>query len=113
MDSLRRVLDVPNTCGRGEFDGCEGSIRPFLSLHPGMCVRIRHVTKNALGSRMRRIEQGKFSPLLLHALVVPPCIDRPKNSVSQVERRHSFAAPGLGGRVCIVDGDEDGNRSFS
>ena len=23
-------LDVPNTCGGGEFDGCEGSIRPFL-----------------------------------------------------------------------------------
>ena len=30
MDSLLRVLDVPNTCGGGEFDGCEGRIRPFL-----------------------------------------------------------------------------------
>ena len=36
----------------------------------------------------------------------------PENAVSQVERRHSDAAPGLGGRVCVVVGDEDGNRSF-
>ena len=36
----------------------------------------------------------------------------PENAVSQVERRHSDAAPGLGGRVCVVVGDEDGNQSF-
>ena len=30
MDSSRRVSDVPNTCGGGEFDGSEGRIRPFL-----------------------------------------------------------------------------------
>ena len=36
----------------------------------------------------------------------------PKNAVSQVERRYSHAAPGLGGSVCVVVGDEDGNRSF-
>ena len=36
----------------------------------------------------------------------------PENAVSQVERRHSLAAPGLGGRVCVVVGDEDGNQSF-
>ena len=30
MDSLQRVSDVLNTCGRGEFDDCEGRIRPFL-----------------------------------------------------------------------------------
>ena len=36
----------------------------------------------------------------------------PENAVSQVERRHSNAAPGLGGRVCVVVGDEDGNRIF-
>ena len=34
------------------------------------------------------------------------------NAVSQVERRHSDAGPGLGGRVCVVVGDEDGNWSF-
>ena len=36
----------------------------------------------------------------------------PENAVSQVEIRHSLAAPGLGGRFCVVVGDEDGNRSF-
>ena len=36
----------------------------------------------------------------------------PEDVVSQVERRHSHAAPGLGGRVCVVVGNEDGNRSF-
>ena len=36
----------------------------------------------------------------------------PENAVSQVERGHSHAAPGLGGRVFVVVGDEDGNWSF-
>ena len=36
----------------------------------------------------------------------------PENAVSQVEIRHSHDAPGLGGRVYVVIGDEDGNRSF-
>ena len=36
----------------------------------------------------------------------------PENAVSQVYRRHSDAPPGLGGRVCVVIGDEDGNRVF-
>ena len=35
-----------------------------------------------------------------------------ENAVSQVERRHSDAEPGLGGRVCVVVGDEDGNPIF-
>ena len=43
---------------------------------------------------------------------MPPCSDRPRNAVSQVERRHSLAAPGLGGRVCVVVGDEDGKSEF-
>ena len=36
----------------------------------------------------------------------------PENLFSIVERRHSDFAPGLGGRVCFVVGDEDGNRQF-
>ena len=36
----------------------------------------------------------------------------PENSVSQVERRHSDVVPVLGGRVCFLVDDEDGNRSF-
>ena len=36
----------------------------------------------------------------------------PENEVSQAERRHIDAAPGLGGRVCVVVCDEDGNWSF-
>ena len=36
----------------------------------------------------------------------------PENAVSLVERRHSDVALGLGGRVCFVVGDEDGNQSF-
>ena len=39
-------------------------------------------------------------------------VSGPENAVSQVERRHSHATPGLGGRVCVVVGDEDGNHSF-
>ena len=36
----------------------------------------------------------------------------PENAVSQVERRHSLAATVLGGRVCVVVDDEDGNEIF-
>ena len=30
VDSSIRVSEVLNMCGGGEFDGCEGRIRPFL-----------------------------------------------------------------------------------
>ena len=43
---------------------------------------------------------------------MPHVVTGPENSVSQVERRHSDAAPGLGGHVFVVVGDEDGNQSF-
>ena len=46
--------------------------------HPGMGVRIHHVTKNARRSRRRQIEQGKMSLLLLHTLGMPPCSNRPR-----------------------------------
>ena len=36
----------------------------------------------------------------------------PENAVSQVEIRHSDAATGIRGRVCVVIGDEDGNWSI-
>ena len=107
MDSSRWVSDVSNTFGEGELDICEGRIRLFLGDTLECVSESIMLQKNAQGSRRRRI-----SPLLLHALVMPLCSDRPRNAVSQVERRHSHAAPGLGGRVCVVVGDEDGNRHF-
>ena len=36
----------------------------------------------------------------------------PENAVSQVETRNSDAAPGIWGPVCVVVGNEDGNRSL-
>ena len=36
----------------------------------------------------------------------------PENAVSQVEKWHSDVAPGLGGRVYVIVGDEDGSRQF-
>ena len=44
--------------------------------------------------------------------IVADLVTGPENAVSQVERRHSDVTPVLGGRVCFVVGDEDGNRSF-
>ena len=35
-----------------------------------------------------------------------------ENAVSQVERQKSDIEPGMGGRVCIVVGDEDRNHQF-
>ena len=42
----------------------------------------------------------------------PRVVTGPENAISQVERRHSHAAPGIGGRVCVLVGNEDGNRIF-
>ena len=38
--------------------------------------------------------------------------ERHHYAVSPPERLHSDAALGLGGRVCVVVGNEDGNRQF-
>ena len=42
----------------------------------------------------------------------PRVVIGPENAVSQVEIRHSDSVPGIGGRVCVVVDDEDGNRQF-
>ena len=73
--------------------------------HPGMCVRIHHVTKNVQRSRRRRTEWGRISPLTWYAQNMPCVVIGQENSVSQVERRHSDATPDLGGLVCVVFGD--------
>ena len=112
MDSSRQVSDVSNTCGVGEFDGCEGRIRPFLD------DTLDGVSESIMLQKLRsaraggKPNKGKFRrchhthQLFLHVVIGPD------NKVSHVERRHSHAAPGLGDRVCFVVGNEDGNRSF-
>ena len=60
MDSLRRVSDVPNTCYGGEFDGCEGKIRPFLD------YTLECVSESVMIQQMRfaraggELNKGKF-----------------------------------------------------
>ena len=93
-----------STAVRGGFD--RFLMTPWMGCHNPSCYKNRAVLAQA-ANRTR-----KNSPLLPHALVMPPCGYRPINPVSQVERRHSDAAPGLGDRVCVVVGDEDGNRIF-
>ena len=75
MDSPPRVLEFLNTCGRGEFNGCEERIRPFLDDTLECWSESIMLQKIAQGSQRRRIKEGEILPLLLHALVMPPCSD--------------------------------------
>ena len=77
-----------------------------------MCVIIHHVTKTLKASAGGESNKGKFAAVTTRTSYAPRVVTGPENAVSQLERRHSLAAPGLGGRVCVVVGDEDVNRSF-
>ena len=108
MDSSRRVSDVSNACGGGEFDGCEGRIRPFLD-DTLECVSESIMLKKTRKARAGgKSNKGNFRTHYL----CPRVVTGPENAVSQVERHHIHAAPGLGGRFFVVVGDEDGNRGF-
>ena len=52
MDSSRRVSDFLNTCGRGEFDGCEGRILPFLD------DTLEYVSESIMLQKMRKARAG-------------------------------------------------------
>ena len=112
MDSSQRVSDVSNTCSGGEFDVCEGGIRPFLD-DTLECVSESIMLQKTRGARAgSELNKGKIRRCYYKHQLCPRVVTGPENSVSQVERRHSDAAPGLGGRFCVVVGDEDGNRQF-
>ena len=52
--------------------------------------------------------EGKFWPCYHMHKCCPRVGTGPKNAASQKERLHREAAPGLGGSVCDVVGDDDG-----
>ena len=58
------------------------------------------------------LNKGKFRRCYYTHYLCPAVVTGPENAVSQVERRHSDAAPGLGDCVCVFVDDEDGNRQF-
>ena len=52
MDSSRQVSDVLNTCGGGDFDDCEGRIRPFLD------YTLECVSESVMLQKMRKAHAG-------------------------------------------------------
>ena len=112
MDSSRRVSDFSNTCGGGEFDGCEGRIRPFLD-NTLECVSESIMLQKTCKARVGgELNKGKFRRCYYTHYLCPRVVTGPENAVTQVERRHGDDAPGLGGRACVIVGNEDGNRFF-
>ena len=68
--------------------------------------------KTRLARAGDELNKGKFRRCD-YTYYLCPCVGiGPENAVSQVDRRHSLAASGLGGHVCVVVGDVDGNRIF-
>ena len=80
--------------------------------HPGMCVRIHHVTKTRGARAGGKTNKGEFLRCHYRHKNCPRVVTGPENAVPQVERQHSDVALVLGGRVCVVVGNEDGNRQF-
>ena len=105
MDSSRRVADVSNTCVGDEFDGCEGRILPFL-YDTLECVSESIMLQKTCSARAGgEPNEREFSRCYYMHKRCPRVVTGPENAVSWVERRHSDAAPGLGGCVCVVVGD--------
>ena len=60
VDSSRRVSDVLNTCGGGEFDGCEGKIIPFLDYTLECMSESVMLQKTRLAHAGGELNKGKF-----------------------------------------------------
>ena len=112
MDSSRRVSEFSNTCGGGEFDGCEGRILPFLD-DTLECVSESIMLQKTRSARAGgKPNNGEFCRCCYTHKRCPSVVTDQENTVSQVERQHSDASPSLGSRVCVVVCDEDGNHQF-
>ena len=98
--------------GGGDFNRCEGRIRPFFD------DTLEYVSESIMLQKTRgaravgELNKGKFLRCNHTHQLCPVVVTGPENAVSRVERRHSAVAPVIGGRVCFVVGDEDGNRSL-
>ena len=112
MDSLQRVSEFPNTCSRGKFDGCEGRIRPFLDDTLECVSESIMLQTTCIACAGGKMNKGEFRRCHSTHKNFPRVVTGPENADSKVERRHSLAAPGLGGHVYVFVGDDDGNWSF-
>ena len=75
---MRRVSDVSNTCVGGDFDGCEGGIRPFLDeTLDGVSesIKVQKLCSAHVGGKPNK---EKFSAVTTHTLVMDPCGNRPR-----------------------------------
>ena len=86
MDSLQQVSDVLNTCGGGEFNGCEESIRPFLD------ENLECVSESIMLQKTRSVRaggkpnKGHFCRCNHMHCLCSRVVTGPENEVSQVER---------------------------
>ena len=60
VDSSRRVSEVLNMCGGGEFDGCEGRIRLFLDYTLECVSESVILQKTCLARAGGKLNKGKF-----------------------------------------------------
>ena len=105
-------MDVSNTCGGGESDGCEERIRPFLD-DTLECVSESIMLQKTCSARAGgEPNEGEFCRCYYTHKRRPRVVTVPENAVSQVERQHSDSVPGIWVCVCVVFVDEDGNRQF-
>ena len=93
MDSSRQVSEVSNTCGGGEFDVCEGRIRPFLDETLECVSESIMIQKTRDACAGGELNKGNFLRCNHMHWLCPIVVTGPENAVSQVERRHSDKIP--------------------
>ena len=71
MDLSRRVLDVSNTCGGGELDGCEGRIQPFLDYTLEYVSESIMLQKKRLARAGGKPNKGNFAAVTTHTSYAP------------------------------------------
>ena len=96
-----RAAEVSSTALRGGFD--RFLMTPWMACQNPSRYKNREVLSQA-ANRTR-----EYFAAVPTRTSDAPCGYKPRNKVSQVERLHSEAAPGLEGGGCVVVGDDVGN----
>ena len=97
-----RAAEVSSTAVRGGFD--RFLMTPWMTCHNPSWYKNREALAQAANPT-----RENYASVPTHTSDAPRVGTGPENSVSQVERLHSEAAPGLGGGICVVVGDDVGN----
>ena len=78
VDSSRRVSDVSNTCGGGEFDGCGGGLERFLMTPWMACQNLPCYKNRAALAQASNQTRENFAAVPTRTSYAPICVQSQK-----------------------------------